>query len=154
MSDRSFGRAWLLLCLALAAHVLDEALTGFLSVYNPTVLAIRSSVPWLPLPVFRFDVWLSGLILAVILLAGLSTFAFRGARWIRIAAYVFAIIMIVNAVGHTLGTIFGRTIAASVHFERPMPGFYSSPLLLAASIYLLYQVRLPRSTTRATSPSS
>ena len=40
--DRSLARAWILLCLALALHVFDEATTGFLGVYNPTVLAIRA----------------------------------------------------------------------------------------------------------------
>jgi hypothetical protein len=51
--------------------------------------------------------------------------------------------MVLNAVGHTLGTVFGRTIA-SVEFSRPMPGFYSSPFLLAASIYVLVQLRRSR----------
>ena len=35
------GLAWPSLCLALAIHVVDEALTGFLSVYNPAVQSIR-----------------------------------------------------------------------------------------------------------------
>jgi hypothetical protein len=54
--------------------------------------------------------------------------------------FAFALLMVLNAVGHTLGTVFGRTIA-SVEFSRPMPGFYSSPFLLAASIYVLVQLR-------------
>jgi hypothetical protein len=37
------GLAWVMLCLVFAAHVVDEALTDFLSVYNPTVRAIRHS---------------------------------------------------------------------------------------------------------------
>jgi hypothetical protein len=36
--DRSLARAWILLCFALALHVFDEATTGLLRVYNPTVL--------------------------------------------------------------------------------------------------------------------
>jgi hypothetical protein len=35
------GWAWVSLCLVLAVHVFDEAMTDFLSVYNPTVQAIR-----------------------------------------------------------------------------------------------------------------
>jgi hypothetical protein len=35
--DTEFGIAWIALCLAFALHIIDEALTGFLSVYNPTV---------------------------------------------------------------------------------------------------------------------
>jgi hypothetical protein len=140
-SSSKLGIAWVLLVLALALHVTDEALTGFLSVYNPTVLAMRRTTGWLPMPVFTFDVWLSGLICAVIGMLLLSRFVFREDRWIRPLAYFFAIFMIANGLGHTAGTIMGRTVA-SVHFARPMPGFYSSPLLLAASVYLLIQLRL------------
>lgn len=37
-----FGWAWVSLCIALAIHVADEALTDFLSVYNPTVRAVQA----------------------------------------------------------------------------------------------------------------
>ena len=128
------------LCLALAVHVADEAANGFLGVYNPTVMTMREKIPWLPLPVFRFETWLAGLIIAVIALVVLAVWVFRGARWTRPIAYGFAIVMLANALGHTLGTLLGRTVEA-VRFPRPMPGFYSSPLLAAASIYLLYRLR-------------
>jgi hypothetical protein len=36
---RRFCAAWVGLCAALALHVTDEALTGFLDVYNPAVQA-------------------------------------------------------------------------------------------------------------------
>ena len=132
--------AWIALCLALALHVTDEAVTGFLSVYNPTVMAMRARLPWLPFPIFRFDVWLGGLIAVIVLLLALSFFVAQGVPWMRPIAYLFASLMIANGMGHTLGTIFGRTVA-SVRFPRPMPGFYSSPLLFAASLYLLFQLR-------------
>lgn len=132
--------AWLALCLAVAVHVADEALTGFLSVYNPTVQSLRESLPWLPFPVFRFDVWLEGLIVGILLLLSLSAFMYRGAAWMRPIAYALAVLMLANGALHTLGTIFGRTVA-SVHFQRPMPGFYSSPLLIAAAIYLVVELQ-------------
>jgi hypothetical protein len=141
-------RAWVLLCLALALHVADEATTGFLSVYNPTVIALRAKWAWLPLPVFRFDVWLAGLILAVVALLCLSPFALRGARWLRPIAYLFALLMFANGLGHTLGTVFGQTVA-SVHFPRPMPGFYSSPFLFLASAYLLFALWRTRANRQA-----
>jgi len=140
---RMLGIAWVLLCLALAAHVTDEAITGFLSVYNPTVLALRQRLGYWPMPTFEFREWLAGLIAAVVILLALSPFAFRGSRWIRPLFYVFAVILIANALGHTAGTIFGRTVS-SLRFPRPMPGFYSSPLLLAAGIYALVQLRRTR----------
>lgn len=137
--DGGFGRAWVILACALALHVADEALTGFLAVYNPTVTAIRERLPWLPLPVFRFDVWLGGLILGIVVLLLLTRFAYNGAAWLRLPAVVFALLMTANAFGHIAGTVFGRTVE-TVRFERPMPGFYSSPFLLAASMNLLYRL--------------
>jgi hypothetical protein len=137
---RNFGLAWLLLCLALCAHVTDETLTGFLAVYNPTVLAMRARYAWYPMPTFGFREWLIGLLLACLVLLLLTPFAFRNAHWLRPFAYFFAFIMLLNGTGHTLATILGHTVS-SVHFPRPAPGFYSSPLLFAASIYLLVRLR-------------
>ncbi len=133
------GRAWVLLGLAIALHVTDEALTGFLNVYNPTVAEMQQRLGWVPMPIFSFDVWLAGLIAGVLLILAVTPWAIRNARIWRRIAYVLAAIMILNAAGHTLGTIFGRTFA-NIQFPRPMPGFYSSPVLLLASIYLLHQL--------------
>jgi hypothetical protein len=143
MPARSVGRAWIALCLALALHVIDEALTGFLDVYNLSVRALRERWPWLPLPVFTFEMWIVGLAVAIVILLALSGFVRRGARWARALAYVFSALMIANALGHTVGTIFGRTVG-SIAFPRPMPGFYSSPVLFIASVYLLKQLRATR----------
>src|SRR6266581_1756440 len=131
-SARRFGVAWLSLCVALAAHVFDEATTGFLAVYNPTVEAIRARLPWLPVPTFTFRVWLWLLIVAVASLLGLSVFAFRGAPWLRPLAYFFAVVMLLNAAGHTVGTIY---------MGRAMPGVYSSPLLFVGAVWLLVVTR-------------
>ena len=139
----NFGLAWLLLCLAFCAHVADEALTGFLPIYNATVLAMRSQYQWYPMPTFKFRDWLTGLIIANVVLLLLTPFAFRNAWWLRPLAYFYAIVHLLNGTGHTLATIFGRT-ASSIHISRPAPGFYSSPLLLAGSIYLFTRLRASR----------
>jgi len=126
------GWAWVSLCLALAVHVFDEAMTDFLSVYNPTVRAIRQRFSFFPMPVFTFEVWLTGLIAAIIILLLLSPFAFRQKVWVGLLSYPFGVLMLLNGLGH---------IAGSFYLGRPMPGVYSAPLLLAASIYLLWSVR-------------
>ncbi|HEY6270649.1 MAG TPA: hypothetical protein VIX19_01510 [Terriglobales bacterium] len=124
-------------CLALAVHVIDEAVTGFLRVYNPTVLAFRPEGWWFP-PTFEFREWLLGLILAVLSALTLSPFFFHGYRWVRPLGYLLALVAgILNALGHITGTILGHTVS-TVGFSRPMPGFYSSPILLAAAVYLLF----------------
>ena len=143
-SSSGLGKAWIGMWLALAVHVTDEALTGFLSVYNPTVTALRTYLGYWPMPNFAFRDWLTGLIAFIVLLAALTPFAFRNAPWIRPVLYFCAIVFgILNGLGHTTGTILGRTVS-TVRFPRPMPGFYSSPLLLVAAIYLLVQLRRTR----------
>ena len=130
-ADVTLGPAWLALCIALAIHVVDEALTDFLSVYNPAVRAIRARFPFLPLPTFTFPVWLGGLITVTIVLFALSPAAFRGEPVMRPAAYVFGVVMAGNGLLHLVG---------SVYMRKAMPGVYSAPIILAAAIYLLASV--------------
>ena len=142
-SPRSFGLAWILLCFAFCSHVTDEALTGFLNVYNPTVIAMRDRLGWFPMPTFQYREWLVGLIVANLILLVLTPFAYRNARGLRPLAYFYASVMLLNGLGHTVFTVLGRTVA-SVQFPRPAPGFYSSPLLLITSIYLFLRLRASR----------
>lgn len=137
--SENFGWPWLLLCVALCCHVTDEALTGFLAVYNPTVLAMRAQYPWFPMPTFEFREWLIGLIFACVVLMALTPLAYRDARWLRPFAYFYAVMMFLNGMGHTVFTILGHTVP-SVQFPRPAPGFYSSPFLLIASVYLFLRL--------------
>jgi hypothetical protein len=139
----NFGLAWVLLSLSFCAHVADEALTGFLGVYNPTVIAMRARLGWFPMPTFEYRQWLVGLIVANLILLALTPFAYRNARGLRPLAYFFAGVMLLNGMGHTVFTVLGRTVA-SVQFARPAPGFYSSPFLLITSIYLFARLRASR----------
>ena len=124
--------AWMILCAALALHVLDEAVTDFLGVYNPIFHAIREQHPLIMLPIFSFNTWLSLLIFAVVALAGVSVLVWKG-RWaMRPISYVFAAVMLTNGLFH---------IAHSIYLEKLMPGVYTSPLLLAASIVLVAATR-------------
>ena len=129
-------RAWLLLDGVLAMHVADEALTDFLDFYNPLVLSIRSQVGWFPMPTFTFGVWLGGLALLVVVLAGLAPAVRRGGVAIRLASWIFGVVMFMNGLGH---------LAGSAYFERWLPGATSAPLLLGASLLL---VRVTRERTR------
>ncbi|MBI4461381.1 MAG: hypothetical protein HY653_00600 [Acidobacteria bacterium] len=129
---RQHGWAWVALCVTLALHVTDEALTNFLSVYNPIAQAIRERWSFLPLPVFTFEAWLGGLILAVTLLLALSPLVFRDNRAMVPVSYLFGAIMLANGLLHLLG---------SVYLGRWMPGAYSAPVLLVSSVYLLSVTR-------------
>jgi hypothetical protein len=145
-APNNFGLAWFLLCLAFCAHVADEALTGFLGVYNPTVIAMHARFSWFPMPTFAYREWLVGLIVANLFLLALTPFAYRNARALRPLAWFFAAVMLLNGMGHTIFTVLGRTVA-SVQFPRPAPGFYSSPFLLIASTYLFLRLRANHRTT-------
>jgi hypothetical protein len=70
----------------------------------------------------------------------LSPQVYRGERWTKPLIRAVSGIMLANALLHFAGTIRGRTFS-SVRFARPMPGFYSSPLLVAASLNLLATLR-------------
>jgi len=121
------------LCGALAIHVADEASTGFLELYNPTVRAVREQYPLLPLPTFTFETWLSLLIFAVAMLIASSFFVWKG-RWaMRPISYAFAGFMLLNGFLH---------IVVSLYMREFVSGVYSSPLLLAASVALIYYARV------------
>ena len=140
LSASGFGSAWFALCVAFALHILDEASTGFLAVYNPTVTILRSRWSWFPMPTFEFREWLVALVLACALLFCLTPVAARGMRGLRPLAWFYALLMFINGLGHTLFTILGHTVA-SVRFPRPAPGFYSSPFLFVASVWLMVRLR-------------
>jgi hypothetical protein len=122
------ARAWLFLVAALALHVLDEALTGFLDFYNPLVLQLRESLGFWPMPTFTFGVWLSGLVALVVILTVLTPAVRGGATGTRLVSWVLAVIMLGNGIAH---------LAGSVYYRRWLPGATSAPLLLVASIRLM-----------------
>lgn len=121
--------AWFALALALGLHVFDEAAHDFLSFYNPTVAALRDRAPWLPLPQFTFPVWLGGLIAGVLLLLVVTPLVRMGRPVLLYISYALGVLMTFNALTH---------LAGSAYFGRTLPGVYSSPFLLAASVGLLY----------------
>jgi len=140
LSAPGFGSAWFALCVAFALHILDEASTGFLAVYNPTVTILRERWNWFPMPTFEFREWLGALIVACGLLFCLTPVAARGMRGLRPLAWFYAVIMFLNGLGHTLFSILGHTVT-SVTFPRPAPGSYSSPFLFGASLWLMFRLR-------------
>ncbi len=126
-SAKGFGYAWMGLTFAIGLHVLDEALHDFLSVYNPTVLKIKSIYPWLPLPVFTFEGWLVLLCLGIFVLLLFSPWAFRGTQWLLYVSTPLAILMFLNGTAHLI---------SSIYLHRWMPGVLSSPLLMATAAWL------------------
>ena len=130
----AFGYAWLASVIALALHVADEATHDFLAWYNPQALRIRHALGGLPFPpTFTFWPWLIGLGAAVTALGVLTPFAFAGARWLSVVAYVVGAIHVLNGLLHVSGALVRR---------RAVPGVLSAPLLIAAGVWLWYAAGL------------
>jgi hypothetical protein len=134
--------AWAGLTAAFALHVLDEAAHDFLAWYNPAALVLRARLGGVPFPpVFSFRVWITALCAAVAVLAALTPLVRPGRRWTVLAASLYGAIHVANAVGHLTVSVRGRWLA---------PGVLSSPLLLGAALWLLYETghsaRYPRRT--------
>jgi hypothetical protein len=120
--------AWVLMISAVALHVLDEVSTGFLPFYNNLAEGLRAVLGFSFPPIFSFETWLGGLIAAIIISFALTHLVVRGGRFIRILTTVVGMLMVVNALGHMLG---------SVYLGRLMPGFWSSPFLLVTAAYVV-----------------
>src|SRR5215212_9672174 len=131
---RELRTPWIGLVAALAAHVADEAATGFLDFYNPLVQSIRTSVPFFPMPTLTFDVWVTGLVALVIVLAAITPWIARGGGGARAVSWLLSAIMVLNALGHLIG---------SVYFQRWLPGTTSAPFLLVADVNELRTVAKP-----------
>lgn len=125
---RKHGFAWIYLTAALVLHVLDEAIHDFLSVYNPIVKDLVNKYPWLPIPTFTFNIWITGLIIAVAGLFVLSFAVFKGKKTMIFFSYFYGGIMLLNGLTHITGSFL---------LDRLMPGTWSAPLLIVTSVYLL-----------------
>ena len=122
--------AWLLLVSTVGLHVLDESITGFLPFYNDLVMTLRERLGFFPAPTFSFGIWLGGLVIGILLCFGLMIFVARGGRCIRWIATLLGVLMLFNALGHLIG---------SLYFGKVLPGMWSSPLLLMSSLFMILQ---------------
>lgn len=136
----NLGTAWLFLCLSFATNILDQALNDFLGYYNATVLTLYGHFSWFPLIDLTFREWLVGMIAADAILLLLTPLAYRNSVYLRPLAYAFGVIMVLFGCGTVFASLLGRTVP-SVHFTGMAPGTYSAPLLVAASVYLLWRLR-------------
>jgi len=126
---RQWGTAWVLLAFALALHVIDEAVTDFLPLYNSLVQSIPEPWSWVPLPTFSFGEWITGLAVGISTMFILSPLVFAGKHFMLPVSYFLGVLMLANGLGH---------ISASLYLGRLAPGALSSPLLLVASAFLLF----------------
>lgn len=123
--------AYLMLVICLALHVTGVAIHHFLDFYNPAALKIREYLIFFP-PTFSFKICITGLCLAILLLLLLAPFVYSRNRRMIPAATIFAVIMILNGLGH---------IAGSIYLGKIMAGMVTSPFLIFFSAWLIFQIR-------------
>ena len=129
--NQRWGRSWLIQVAALALHVLDEAVFGFLPVYNSAVEALRDAYSWTWLPTFSETSWLTGLTLGIVVLLALSQPVYAGKTFMRPVSFFVGGLMLLNGIGH---------IGASLYLNEPIPGVASAPVLVLAAVSLLTAV--------------
>ena len=122
--------AWLFMVSGIALHVADETITGFLPFYNNLVERLREQLGFFPAPTFSFEIWFGGLMIGILLCFGCTIFIARGGNLVRWIATILGVLMIFNALGH---------LAGSLYFDRILPGAGSSPLLLLASLFMVFR---------------
>ena len=123
--------AWLTLSLVLALHVADEVFNGTLAFYRDLSDFVAVYLPFGKLPVFRFDLWLINLCGASLALIAMTWLVYKRQGPMRLASYVLASFATANAMLH---------IMMSVAVGHVMPGTLTSPLILAASLFLFASI--------------
>jgi hypothetical protein len=136
----AFGRAWLVLCAVTALHLLEESTTGFLEDFAPLVHRVGLTIG-IPVEMPAYSVWLAVIASLVVFVFVLTPWAFRGPLWVILGSYVFAALMIGNGVNHLLSPLYLG------HF---LPGQWTSPLLIWASIQLVAKANACRLSARQT----
>lgn len=123
--------AWLTLSLVLALHVADEVLNGTLAFYRDLLDFAAEYLSFVRLPPFRPEVWIVNLVGASLLLIAMTWLVYRRIGPMRLASYVLAGFATANAMLHLM---------MSLALQHVMPGTLTSPLILAASLFLLLSI--------------
>jgi hypothetical protein len=126
-----WAMAWLILSLVLGLHVAEEAASGRFAIYDDLLDWIGFFLPFVEMPAFRYNMWLINLTGAVVVLIGLTWLVVTRQGPMRLASYVLAIFASANALLH---------IFLSVAAGELLPGTLTSPLVLAASLFLLISI--------------
>ena len=125
-------RVWLVLCLTLAVHVLDEVVGGFIPQVNGLLSGIARDLEIPGVPQFSSVRWLGAVAVVVLLLLVFTGPVSRRARLTRLLPHALASVLLVNGLGH---------IALSVWAGQLVAGIWSSSLLLLASTWAFTHLR-------------
>lgn len=131
---RGFDRwtwAWAIGCIAFAVHIAEEIAYGSFGVYADFNVFVNTVFPWLQLPAYHYEVWLTNLVGAAIVLSALTWLVYVKRGPMRIASYVFALFLTLNGMGH---------LYAAVTMSTYFPGGMTAALLVAAGLFLFVSI--------------
>jgi hypothetical protein len=123
--------AWLIGCIAFAVHIGEEIAYGSFGVYADFNVFVSTLFPWLQLPPYRYEVWLTNLIGAAVLLTALTWLVYVKRGPMRLASYLFATFLTLNGLGH---------LYAALTMSTYFPGAMTAALLLVAGLFLFVSV--------------
>lgn len=121
------AQAWLALTVVLTLHVVEGAIRDYLSFYNPLAMSLRDTMLWTWMPTFTLAAWLGGWTAILASLYGLTWFAIYPARWVVWAAFFY---------GEVVWLFAAAKLGFAIYLEKPIPGVFTTPLLLIASTWL------------------
>ncbi len=123
--------AWLFGCVAFAVHIAEEVAYGSFGVYADFNVFINTMFPSLDLPPYKYEVWLTNLIGACVLLFAFTWLVYVKRGPMRIASYLFATFLTLNSIGH---------LYAALSMTTYFPGAVTASLLLIAGLVLFVSI--------------
>jgi hypothetical protein len=130
--------AWFLACLVFALHIVDEGAHGTFGFYSDLERLLTELLPSLNITPFNFELWLVNMSGTLIVLFLLTPLVWAASPIMVPASYAFAAFLSGNAAFHLLMTV-GRGDAVT--------GALTSPLMLAAGLFLFLSTGNPRAVT-------
>jgi hypothetical protein len=133
--------AWLFGCIAFAIHIAEEVAYGSFGVYADFNVFVNTLFPWFDLPPYKYEVWLTNLIGAAVLLFAFTWLVHVKRGPMRLASYLFATFLTLNGVGHLYAAL-----TMSVYF----PGAVTASLMVIAGLVLFVAIPANNSAAEST----
>lgn len=141
---REFDRwtlAWLIGCIAFAAHIGEEIAYGSFGVYADFSVFVNTLFPWLRLPPYNYEIWLTNLIGTSVVLLALTGLVYVKRGPMRLASHLFAAFLTLNGMGH---------LYAALTMSTYFPGAMTAGLLIVAGLFLFVSIPASSSQTLPT----
>jgi hypothetical protein len=123
--------AWLFGCIVFAIHIGEEIAYGSFGVYADFNVFVNTLFPSIDLPPYKYEIWLTNLIGACVLLFAFTWLVYVKRGPMRIASYLFATFLTLNGIGH---------LYAALSMTTYFPGAVTASLLLIGGLVLFVSI--------------